>query len=229
MRPSVAIIVFGVAVSAQALAAVDPATPQSSKDYVKAIQALKSQVGAATSGDGDCEPGEVVVNEQGDCGKPVVNRGADLAGSHVSPASGRPPRTHLGSVRRVSASSVSRVSYAAPPPTSVLGSLPITFRLGSADLTPAGRSQVRLLATAMLSPEVTSTRFQIAGHTDASGSPERNRVLSLARAESVKSYLVDQGVEPSRLEAKGYGADGLARPEAPLDPVNRRVEARPIP
>ncbi|WP_414640970.1 OmpA family protein [Archangium sp.] len=54
-------------------------------------------------------------------------------------------------------------------------------------------------------PEV--DRMVIEGHTDDRGNAEANRKLSQARAEAVKGYLVSKGVEPSRLEAKGFGPD----------------------
>jgi outer membrane protein OmpA-like peptidoglycan-associated protein len=54
-------------------------------------------------------------------------------------------------------------------------------------------------------PEI--DKIVIEGHSDTVGNADVNRRLSLARAESVKSYLVKKGVEASRLEAKGYGPD----------------------
>ncbi|HEX5749042.1 MAG TPA: OmpA family protein [Archangium sp.] len=54
-------------------------------------------------------------------------------------------------------------------------------------------------------PEV--DKMVIEGHTDDRGNAEANRKLSLARAEAVKGYLVSKGVEPARLEAKGFGPD----------------------
>jgi OOP family OmpA-OmpF porin len=47
--------------------------------------------------------------------------------------------------------------------------------------------------------------LKLAGHTDNVGSNAANLKLSKDRAESVKSYLVSQGVNPSRVEATGYG------------------------
>ena len=47
--------------------------------------------------------------------------------------------------------------------------------------------------------------LKLAGHTDNVGSNASNLKLSKDRAESVKSYLVSQGVNPSRVEATGYG------------------------
>jgi outer membrane protein OmpA-like peptidoglycan-associated protein len=49
-------------------------------------------------------------------------------------------------------------------------------------------------------------RVEVQGHTDSKGSESYNQKLSQARAESVKEYLEDkQGIDPSRLIAKGYG------------------------
>jgi outer membrane protein OmpA-like peptidoglycan-associated protein len=73
-------------------------------------------------------------------------------------------------------------------------------------------------------PEV--DKMVIEGHTDDRGNAEANRKLSQARAEAVNGYLVSKGVEPSRLEAKGFGPD---RPLASNKTekgraANRRVE-----
>jgi len=66
----------------------------------------------------------------------------------------------------------------------------------------------------------------IAGHTDNQGASDYNRTLSEKRAEAVKQFLVDRGVEPERLKAKGFGE---TQPIASNESVegratNRRVE-----
>ncbi len=73
-------------------------------------------------------------------------------------------------------------------------------------------------------PEI--ERVRIEGHTDDRGKADANRKLSQARAEAVRDYLVKQGVEVARLEAKGFGPD---RPVASNETekgraTNRRVE-----
>ncbi len=69
-------------------------------------------------------------------------------------------------------------------------------------------------------------KVQIEGHTDSSGSDATNLRLSQKRANSVKEYLVQKGVEEDRIEAVGFGE---AKPIAPNNTwrgreANRRVE-----
>ncbi len=65
---------------------------------------------------------------------------------------------------------------------------------------------------------------EIQGHTDNVGSAEHNRQLSQQRADSVRAWLINAGVDGSRLEAKGYGPD---RPLVPnLTPGNRARNRR---
>jgi outer membrane protein OmpA-like peptidoglycan-associated protein len=69
-------------------------------------------------------------------------------------------------------------------------------------------------------------RMRIEGHTDNQGSMKHNMDLSKRRAEAVKKYLVDNGIDPDRLETVGYGPK---KPIADNDTKqgrakNRRVE-----
>ena len=103
--------------------------------------------------------------------------------------------------------------------------LAIGFEYNSADLTPTAEEMLAVLAEALSSEELKPYSFQLAGHTDAGGSSGYNERLSMARAVSVKSYLVDTlGVDEARLQAEGYGESRLLLPDAPGDGRNRRVE-----
>lgn len=53
--------------------------------------------------------------------------------------------------------------------------------------------------------EYPTAKFTVEGHTDSVGSAELNQRLSDARANSVKEYLVEHGVDAFRLSALGYG------------------------
>jgi len=69
---------------------------------------------------------------------------------------------------------------------------------------------------------------EIGGYTDNTGDPAANMQLSQQRAEAVRAALVQAGVDPSMLVAKGYGS---ASPIAGNDSLegrlrNRRIEYR---
>ena len=73
-----------------------------------------------------------------------------------------------------------------------------------------------------------SVRIEVSGHTDNTGSPEYNLKLSLNRAKVVADYLIKNGMDPSRIVAKGYGEK---QPVAQNDTeegraLNRRTEFR---
>lgn len=67
---------------------------------------------------------------------------------------------------------------------------------------------------------------EISGHTDSNGSDAHNEVLSQGRSEAVVEWLINQGIDVSRLSAKGYGEskpiDTNATKEGQAN--NRRVE-----
>jgi len=48
-------------------------------------------------------------------------------------------------------------------------------------------------------------KLQVEGHTDSVGSDEYNQKLSEQRADSVRSYLVSQGVAADAITAAGFG------------------------
>jgi outer membrane protein OmpA-like peptidoglycan-associated protein len=48
-------------------------------------------------------------------------------------------------------------------------------------------------------------RIEISGHTDNQGDDEYNMKLSVDRAKSVFDYIVSKGIDPSRVEYRGYG------------------------
>lgn len=73
-----------------------------------------------------------------------------------------------------------------------------------------------------------NAHIEIAGFTDDVGQADHNQTLSLARAESIKNWLVTRGIEDSRLTTIGYGASNFVahnNTEANRQ-LNRRVEIR---
>lgn len=114
------------------------------------------------------------------------------------------------------------VVQAAPPPTIDLA---IPFDFDSADLSRDAVGQVRELGTALASPALGPFTFELAGHTDARGTPGYNQALSQRRAETVKRALVEQfGIAPTRLKTVGWGFQKPKDPAHPEDAVNRRVQ-----
>ncbi|MFN0082891.1 MAG: DUF5723 family protein [Ferruginibacter sp.] len=66
--------------------------------------------------------------------------------------------------------------------------------------------------------------LKIDGHTDNTGTAEKNKILSEKRAQAVKTYFVQKGIVAGRLKAIGYGFD---KPIAPNDsPANRAKNRR---
>lgn len=104
----------------------------------------------------------------------------------------------------------------------------VTFMVNSSDLTAAAQRQLKRVATALAGSQ--GLRFEIAGHTDTSGDAQDNVRLSEARAVAVKNFLVDQGVSPAMLRARGYGEEQPIASNQTADGrrINRRVELRTI-
>lgn len=73
-------------------------------------------------------------------------------------------------------------------------------------------------------------RFRIDGHTDNIGTDEYNLDLSIKRAKSVYNWLVNKGIQPSRLEYKGFGKRQplIKSTDDNSRAINRRVEVQII-
>jgi outer membrane protein OmpA-like peptidoglycan-associated protein len=106
--------------------------------------------------------------------------------------------------------------------------LNIPFELNSSALKPQASEQLKQLKLALTSDALGKDRFVVAGHTDAKGSAQYNKQLSLRRAQAVKQFLVTKGMDASRLDTVGYGSEKLLNPDRPDDSSNRRVEIRVI-
>lgn len=77
--------------------------------------------------------------------------------------------------------------------------------------------------TVIRHPEI--KRLEVQGHTDNSGTPEHNQLLSEQRAEAVRAWLVQHGVETDRLVARGYGQE---RPLVPNVTAANRAQNRRV-
>ena len=104
-------------------------------------------------------------------------------------------------------------------------------RSGLGDMLPGGEEKLEEIAREVINSR--AVRIEVIGHTDRLGSVESNDVLSKSRADTVRTYLIRQGVRAQAITARGAGASDpqvacsneRARPELIqcLQP-NRRVE-----
>ncbi|MBK7212697.1 MAG: OmpA family protein [Bacteroidales bacterium] len=79
----------------------------------------------------------------------------------------------------------------------------ILYDLAKWDLKPQYQDSLQGLIKTL--DENETIIVELASHTDSRGSDESNDILSQKRAESVVNYLIERGIDPDRLVAKGYG------------------------
>ncbi len=100
----------------------------------------------------------------------------------------------------------------------------ILFQFNSADIQPAGKTNIEKLANTL--KKYKDTNILVEGHTDSVGTADYNRKLSDRRAQSVVTFAESLGVDHSRFTAKGYGfTQPVATNSTPEGrQQNRRVE-----
>jgi outer membrane protein OmpA-like peptidoglycan-associated protein len=103
---------------------------------------------------------------------------------------------------------------------------PVNFVTGSDRI--VGRRSFEILdaLVAVLRAHAELTRVDIQGHTDDRGDRAANLDLSARRARAVRTYLIDHGIVPDRVEAHGLGPDRPVGTNATAEgrATNRRVE-----
>ncbi|HEY3458523.1 MAG TPA: OmpA family protein [Bryobacteraceae bacterium] len=100
----------------------------------------------------------------------------------------------------------------------------VLFDTGKYDLKPAAREALAKISGIVISHP--GLNLQIEGYTDSTGTAELNQKLSEQRANAVRDYLMNQGIDTNTLTAVGYG---MNYPVAPNNTSagrkqNRRVE-----
>ena len=126
---------------------------------------------------------------------------------------------------------LAKLEMVPPVPSIEANSLLITldsevlFDVNKYDVRVHPEAEEVLKNLAIVLKEMDVKNFEIDGHTDSDGSDEYNQVLSEKRANSVKNFLVSQGVT-AEITTKGYGE---SKPVASNDTAegkqkNRRVE-----
>ncbi|HLA52442.1 MAG TPA: OmpA family protein [Flavitalea sp.] len=105
----------------------------------------------------------------------------------------------------------------------------ILFKPDSDELTETSKTPMNEVATILT--ENPTFKMVIEGHSDISGGRFTNKALSQKRAETVKEYLIQSGIEASRLTAIGYGSERpiFSNKTAQGRAKNRRVELKIVP
>lgn len=93
----------------------------------------------------------------------------------------------------------------------------IFFETASYELLPESRVELNKLVAFMNNNG--TIRIEIGGHTDNVGKPADNQLLSENRSKSVRKYLIENGINETRIQFKGYGE------EQPID-TNETPEGR---
>jgi outer membrane protein OmpA-like peptidoglycan-associated protein/uncharacterized protein YidB (DUF937 family) len=110
----------------------------------------------------------------------------------------------LGGQKAIAALGALKPGFTAQELVSALNVNVINFAADSAQIPVEQFDYLNRVALA-LKAAPSGTVLEIAGHTDNTGDPASNLTLSQQRAEAVRNYLVQQGVDGNMLVAKGYG------------------------
>ena len=157
--------------------------------------------------------GKSITTGNGDC---VVfgNPGADACDDRHSKMKG------------TQSQSTARMNNAEPEVAKVIELSGVSFKTNSEVLDSSSYQRLdKAVATLKNNP---GTNVIVAGHTDSSGDAAYNQSLSEKRANMVRNYLIEKGVDGSRLSARGYGETEpvASNNSAAGRAKNRRVELR---
>lgn len=100
----------------------------------------------------------------------------------------------------------------------------INFESGRAGLRPEGKDVLEQIYNLLVQAE--DSKLELVGHTDNTGTQEGNYALSTARAETVKSYLIQKGIPASRfqkIDGRGQDEPAADNSTAAGKAQNRRV------
>ncbi len=102
----------------------------------------------------------------------------------------------------------------------------VFFETGKATLTPESIGQLRNIAALLRA--FPRARIKLGGYTDNTGDYRLNRQLSEARARTAWASLVEMGINPGRIDARGYGSGYAIAPNATEEgrAQNRRLSIK---
>jgi outer membrane protein OmpA-like peptidoglycan-associated protein len=185
--------------------------------------ALSMTAGLAFAGDNNVSSDQILRALQ----PQPVTRGLSI-GPQADPAAKAKESSFVESLRNRKTRSLSlgeRDQIAEIATTKPKIDLDIQFDYNSANITATSMPSVQALGTALTNINLKGSTFVVAGHTDAIGSDAYNQDLSERRADTIKHYLIEKfGIAGTDLVTVGYGKTRPKDPNAPMDPINRRVE-----
>ena len=93
-------------------------------------------------------------------------------------------------------------------------------------LKPEGKAAMHDLDETIKAKGARVVDINVIGHTDSDGSEEYNQTLSVRRAESVRDYMVSEGIDPSIIDISGEGESNPIASNATKEgrAQNRRVD-----
>ena len=130
---------------------------------------------------------------------------------------------NMGAACGICIGTVEECSSTSPKPAGF--DMLVNFGHNSAELTAAAKANLEQIADALKDHRLSAANFVVEGHTDAIGSENYNLSLSERRANSVTLFLLERGVNSSKVTAVGIGESSPRAADA-FDPTNRRVEIR---
>lgn len=120
--------------------------------------------------------------------------------------------------------SVEPVVAETEPQADTIG-LPIKFAYNSTTILPESRPFLDEIGKMLTLADFAEEKLVIEGHTDASGSKSYNHHLSERRAQSVRTYLVENyQIASNRLFVTGKGESTPLQGYSPYNGINRRVQ-----
>ena len=179
----------------------------------------RTKQGAAAGAAAGAVVGAVVGNQSGNNRTGAVVGAA--AGAAIGGAIGRRMDQQQRELQQIEGVEVTR-----PSETEIAVRLAndILFDVDSAALRPESRATLRDLATNFA--KYPDNQMTVEGHADSTGTDEHNMTLSQRRADSVRDFLVGQGVATRSISAVGFGESRPKESNATAEgrQLNRRVE-----
>jgi outer membrane protein OmpA-like peptidoglycan-associated protein len=204
------------------ICAIQPENDKPLNDLLaELVHPAASPVPAATASVTQPQPEESAVVAEAETTPPVTN---------TAPSTNTPINI-LGEAKETApAAVVEPVAAPVAPTPREIDLTPVYFSFDNFLLTADGEAQLQKIGKLM--KDFPAVRVRLIGHADAKGTADYNLVLSQKRARTTLQYLINLGIEASRLSSTGLGEknfvainsnpDGTDNPEGRQ--LNRRVE-----